>query len=79
MESVAWKVKAPFGQAVLDDGFHAHLAEGAARLLVGQDLLQADHVGGELGQVLLCRVDDGEPLMQLGDGVGGLARGFGQV
>ena len=32
-------------QAVLDDGLHAHLTEGAARLLVGEDLLQADHVG----------------------------------
>ena len=29
------------GQAVLDDGLHAHLAERAARLLVGKDLLQA--------------------------------------
>ena len=57
------------GQAVLDDGLHAHLAEGAARLLVGEDLLKRDHVGGKLGQVLLRRVDHGEPLVELGDGI----------
>ena len=53
------------GQAVLDDGLHAHLAEGAARLLVGEDLLQRDHLGGKLGQVPLRRVDDGQPLVKL--------------
>ena len=68
-----------FRQPVLDDGLHAHLAEGAARLLVGEDLLKGDHVAGEVGEVLLRRVDHGEPLMQLGDGVGGLARRLGQV
>ncbi|ODS01646.1 hypothetical protein AUC69_05070 [Methyloceanibacter superfactus] len=62
------------GQSVLDDRLHAHLAEGAARLLVGQDLLKADHVAGEVRQILLRRVDHRQPLVELGDGFMRLAR-----
>ena len=48
-----------------------HLAEGAARLLVGQDLLQADHLGRELADLLLRLVDPGQPLAQVGDDLAG--------
>ena len=53
------------GQAVLNDDFHARLAEGAARLLVGEHALQRGHLGGELGDVLLRVVDHREPLVEL--------------
>ena len=49
-----------------------HLAEGAARLLVGQDVLQPDHLGRKLGQVLLRGVDHGQALPQLGERLAGL-------
>ena len=55
------------GQRVAHDGFHAALAEGAARLLVGQHVLQGEHLAGEVGEVLLRGVDDGEALVQLGE------------
>jgi hypothetical protein len=42
------------------------LAEGTAGLLVGQDVLQADHLGGKLGDVLLGLVDDRQALAQIG-------------
>ena len=72
------RVGAP-GQAVLDDCLHAQLPEGAPRLLVGEDFLQADHVVGKLGQVPLRGVDDGEPLVEFGDRLMGLARGLVEV
>ena len=78
-ESVGLERVGALGQAVLDDGFHAQLAEGAPRLLVGEDLLQAHHVVGKIGQVLLRGVDDGEPLVELGDQFMGLARGLVEV
>ena len=62
-DSVAWKLKAPVRQAVLDDGLHAQLAEGAALLLVGEDVLQGDDARGQLGDVALGGVDHGEPLI----------------
>ena len=55
----------PLGQAVLDDGFHAPLAERAARLLVGEHALQGRHLTGEIGDVLLRAVDDREALGEL--------------
>jgi hypothetical protein len=53
-------------QAVLDDGFHPGLAEHAARLLVGEDMLQSHHLAGQFGDVALGRVDDGETLVEPG-------------
>ena len=52
---------------VPDDRFHARLAKGAARLLVGKDILERHHFGGKLGQVRLSGIDDGEALMQLAE------------
>ncbi len=54
-------------QAVGDDRLHARLAEGAARLLVGEDRLQLHDLAGERLDVVLRIVDDGEPLLQLGE------------
>ena len=53
-------------QAVGDDRLHARLAEGAARLLVGQDRLQLHDLAGQRLDVVLRGVDDGQPLLQLG-------------
>ena len=49
----------------LDDVAQLDLAEGAARLLVGQDVLQADHLGRQLGDVLLRLVDHRQALAQV--------------
>ena len=61
-------------QPVLDDRFHAALAEGAARLLVGEDVFQADDLLRQPGQLRLRRVDNGEPLVQFGEVIAGRAR-----
>ena len=63
-------------QAVLDDDFHARLAERAALLLVGQYALQRGDLGGEIGDVFLRGVDDGEPLVQLLQMLAGVRRGL---
>ena len=67
-------------QGVLDDGFHAQLAEGAALLLVGQDVLQRDDARRKLGDVALgaCRSrrDAHCSLRQI---FRGLARGLLQI
>ncbi len=54
-------------QAVGDDRLHARLAEGAARLLVGEDRLQLHDLAGERLDVVLRAVDYGQPLLQLGE------------
>jgi hypothetical protein len=41
------------------------LAEGAARLLVGEHALQRRHLGGKIGDVLLRAVDDCKPFAEL--------------
>ncbi len=67
------------GQAVGDDRLHAPLAEGAARLLVGEHILERDHVGGELGEPRLCGVHHGKALVQLAEAFLGRARGVGDA
>ena len=52
-------------QPVLDDGFHAALAERTACLLVGQDALQAGDLCGQGADVLLRGVDHREPGFEL--------------
>ena len=54
-------------QGVLHQVVELDLAEGAARLLVGQHLLQADDLGRELADLLLRLVDAHQPLAQVGD------------
>ena len=61
-------------QAVGDDRLHARLAEGAARLLVGQDRLQLHDLAGKRLDVALRGIDDRQPLLQLGQA---LMRRFG--
>ena len=54
-------------QTVADDRLHAALAIGATRLLVRQDVFQRDHLGGQRREIFLCRIDDGQPLVQLAE------------
>jgi hypothetical protein len=60
-------------QGVAHQGLQLHLAEGAAGALVAQQLLQADHVGGEIADLLLGLVDGGEAGHHAGEGLVGLA------
>ena len=53
------------GQRVADDRFHPALAEGAARLLVGEDILEPDDFLGEPGKTRLRRIDHRQPLVEL--------------
>ena len=62
--------------AVLDDRFHPRLAERAARLLVGEHVAQRRHLRRQIGEVLVCIVDDAEPLVQHAQRVHGAARGL---
>jgi hypothetical protein len=62
--------------AVLDDRLHPRLAEGAARLLVGEHVAQGRHLRGQVGEVLVGVVDDAEPLVQHAQTVHGVARGL---
>lgn len=48
-----------------------HLAERAARLLVGKHFLKADHLGRQLADLLLRLVDPRQPLPQIGDDLAG--------
>ena len=59
------------GEIVPHDGLHAALAEGAARLLVGENLLQPQHLLRKAGQPLLGPVDHCETLAQFRQMVGG--------
>jgi len=69
------EVVAVLRQPVLDDGLHLALAEGAARLLVAEHLLQGRDLRGEVGNVLLRAVDDGEARVQLLQMLGGMLGG----
>lgn len=51
-------------QAIRDNRLHARLAEGSARLLVGEDRLQADDVLCQSLDIVLCGIDDGETFLQ---------------
>ena len=51
-------------------------AEAAARLLVAEDVLQADHLVRQLDQVLLRGVDHRQPLLQLGEALERIAGGL---
>ena len=54
-----------FGQPVGHDRFHTALAEGAARLLVGEHVLERDHMRGKFGDARLGGVDDSQPFIEL--------------
>ena len=58
-------------QGVLHQVVQLDLAEGAARLLVGQHFLQADDLGREIADLLLRLVDADQPLAQVGDDLAG--------
>ena len=65
------------GQAIPNDGFEAALAEGAARLFVSKNVLEADDFLGQRGDPCLRRIDHRQPLVQLGQMVAsGFSRGF---
>ena len=61
-------------QRALHQILHLDLAEGAARLLVGQDVLQPHNLGRQFRDILLRRVDHGQPLPQIGQRLGRLRR-----
>ena len=52
------------GQAVANDRLHAALTEGAARLLVGENVLQRHHFPRHFSEPRLRRVDDREALIE---------------
>jgi hypothetical protein len=62
-------------QSVADDRLHPPLPVGAPGLLVGEDVLEPHDLAGEVRQVLLGRIDHGEPFVQLGEVLGLVARG----
>ena len=59
---------------VAHDGLHAPLAIGATRLLVGENVLERDHLGGKRGEILLGRIDDRQTLIEMGKGLRGAFR-----
>lgn len=63
------------GNQIVQPGF----AKGAARLFVREDVLQADHLAGQFGQVLLRTVDDGKTFFQMGQALAGFFRALGQA
>ena len=70
------KTEGALRQAILDDGLHPDLPEGAACLLVGEHILQRDHAPGQFGDCSLSNIDRGEALIKLRQIVGGPAPGF---
>ena len=72
----ALKFVSAFRQSVRNNCLHAQLPERAARLLIGQNALQRCHLGGERSDVLLSAIDNGKPLVQLVQILGGVLRGF---
>ena len=63
--------RTPLGQA-RHQVAELDLAELAAGLLVGENVLEPHDLARELGDVLLRRVDDGQPLLEVGHGGLGL-------
>ena len=64
-------------QAVADDRLHPPLAEGAARLLVGEDVLQRHDLFGHADHARLRGVDHRQPLVELAEvGAGRLGVAF---
>ncbi len=55
----------PRRQRVADDRLHPPLAERPARLLVGEHVLQRQHLPREVGEALLRGVDHGKPFVEL--------------
>ena len=53
------------GQAVAHDRLHPPLTEGAAGLLVGENVLERHHFAGHLAHARLRRVDHGETFIEL--------------
>ena len=54
-------------QAVAHDRLHPSLAEGASRLLVGENVFQRHHLARHFGQPRLGGVDHREPLVELAE------------
>ena len=70
-----WKSKALGRQAVAHDRLHAPLPEGAAALLVGEDVLEGDHFLRHRRHARLRRVHHREAFFQLRQrraGLGGI-------
>ena len=77
LESVELELVGADGQAVAHDRLHPPLAEGAARLLVGENVLQRNDFLGHAGHARLRGVDHREPLVELVEvGAGRLRMAF---
>ncbi len=61
-------------QRIADDRFHPPLAERAARLLVCENIFQANHFLSEAGQPRLCRVNHRQALVELAEAFIGVTR-----
>jgi hypothetical protein len=72
------QVEGRWRQDVPDQRFQLHLAEGAARFLVAEQLLQAHHAAGERLDLLLRFVDGRQALHHADEGLVGLAKAFVQ-
>ena len=68
------EVVSPRRQAVAHDRLHAPLAEGAARLLVGENVLQRHHFARHVGQARLRRVDHRETFIEPAETLAGRLR-----
>ena len=61
-------------QAVAHDRLHPSLSEGAARLLVGENVLERNHLARHVAEPRLRGVDDGEPFVELAEALAGRLR-----
>ncbi len=66
------KLERGFRQRVAHDRFQLHLAERAARTLVAEQFLQADHAAGQGLDLLLRLVDGRQPRHHVGERLVGL-------
>ena len=70
---------APLGQHITDQPLQLNLTKGAPGRAIRQDLLQADDASREFGDILLCLVDQGQPLLNFGEGGRCLLETFGKA
>ena len=68
-----------FRHHVSHERIQLHLAEGAAGTFIREDFLQAHNVLGQLGDLLLRRVDEREALHHVGEGCRGLLEALGEA
>src|SRR5687767_13737801 len=78
-DSVAWKLAASGGRARVTISRSWISPKAPAGLLVGEDVLQAEHVAGQLLDLGLRPVDRLQPLLQLAERAGGADRALAEA